>query len=428
MGSFLGIRTTDDFVADQRPKNWREAILHLWPTGSAPLTAISAMMPSEKVDDPQFHWWTKKLPTQRGTVTGVYTDSALTSAYSSGGSSGDTLYFKMSADDAGHFRKGMEVVARYTGDLDLDVVGKVTNRSINGANSYIEVRLMEDDDNSGTYNLSDADVLMVLTSLNEEGASTPESLLYDPIKYYNYTYIARTSLKMTRTALRTRLRTGDQYKEAKREALELHSIMLEKAWLMSIPYEGVGENGYPERATAGLFYFGRTYVPENVLDFKKDHAGSTWLDKGDEWLDAALERWFRWGSDPLALAGSGAMLGIQKLAKASGTLMIEPSADIGYGFKVHGLVTSFGDVPLRVHPLMSIEPTLRNTIIIIAPKHLRYRYIDDTTFIGQKSDFGFDSEGKRVDARVEEFLTEAGLEYDFPDTIMILNNVGVDAT
>ena len=52
---FLGMRGTGDWVADQRPMNWREQIMYLYPNGSAPLTAILAMMGSESVDDPQFH-------------------------------------------------------------------------------------------------------------------------------------------------------------------------------------------------------------------------------------------------------------------------------------------------------------------------------------------------------------------------------------
>lgn len=50
---FLGMRGTGDWVTDQRPMNWRQQILKLYPNGSAPLTAILSMMGSQKVDDPQ---------------------------------------------------------------------------------------------------------------------------------------------------------------------------------------------------------------------------------------------------------------------------------------------------------------------------------------------------------------------------------------
>jgi len=50
---FLGMRGTGDWVDGQRPKNWREQILYLYPNGMAPLTAILSMLNSEKTDDPQ---------------------------------------------------------------------------------------------------------------------------------------------------------------------------------------------------------------------------------------------------------------------------------------------------------------------------------------------------------------------------------------
>jgi hypothetical protein len=55
MAGFLGMRGTGDWATDQRPKNWREVILHEYPNGSAPLTAVMSKLGSEKVDDPEFN-------------------------------------------------------------------------------------------------------------------------------------------------------------------------------------------------------------------------------------------------------------------------------------------------------------------------------------------------------------------------------------
>jgi len=52
------------------------------------------------------YWWTKLLPTQAATVTGVYTDAAMSSAYTSGGVAGSVLYIKMASTDVIHFREG----------------------------------------------------------------------------------------------------------------------------------------------------------------------------------------------------------------------------------------------------------------------------------------------------------------------------------
>lgn len=56
MAAILGLRGSGDFTADERPKNWREMILHLFPNGSAPLTAVMSMAKSEGTDDPEYNW------------------------------------------------------------------------------------------------------------------------------------------------------------------------------------------------------------------------------------------------------------------------------------------------------------------------------------------------------------------------------------
>ena len=70
--AFLGMRGTGDWATDERPKNWRQGILYLYPNGSAPLTGLLSKMSEESVDDPEFTWWTKTLPVQGGTVVDTY--------------------------------------------------------------------------------------------------------------------------------------------------------------------------------------------------------------------------------------------------------------------------------------------------------------------------------------------------------------------
>lgn len=419
--AFLGMRGNGDWVTDQRPKSWREVILYRYPNGMAPLTAILSKMSSERTTDPEFNWWTKSLPTQRATVTGRYTDESLATSYTSGGSSGDTLYFKMSAADVSQFKLGHGVLLRDASDITVDCVGKVIGRSAAGSSSYIKVLLLEDDDNSTSHDLSDCDAALVMGSIHSEGSAMPDAIAYDPTKWYNYTQIFKTSLSLTRTAMQTKLRTGDQRKEAKREALELHSIEMEKAYLFGVPSERTGDNGKPERTTLGLIpairggYTGSGGDAGTVNDFttNTDFAGQTWLQGGEEWLDAQLEVIFRkGGSEKLAFCGSGAILGINKLIKASGNFDYTP-ATADYGIKVTKWTTPFGVINLMTHPLFSHEVTTRNSMVIFEPKDLKYRFIQDTTFLKDinEGQGGWTSR----DGIDEGFLTEAGLEYHHPD-------------
>ena len=424
----LGMRGNGDWTTDQRPKNWREKVLQLYPNGDAPLTAILSMMKSESTDDPEFNWWTKSLATQKATVTSVYTSSNLGTEYTTGGAAGDTVYCKVATSAAvTQFRAGHQVLLRNSDNYADDTNGKVVGVVQNGSSSYIAVTLLEADPT--TTGLADCDTCLIVGNINAEGGVMPQAIAYDPTKHYNYTQIFRTPLSITRTARKTRLRTGDQYKEAKREALELHSIEMEKAFLWGIRTENTGSNGKPERTTAGLV---RSIIDNsgNVSDFTTEsgtaYAGKTWLEAGEEWLDAKLMEIFRYGgSDRLAFCGTNAILAINKLVKEYGNYTLT-NGMAEYGIKVKTWMTPFGDIHLKVHPLFSYESTDRANMVIFDPKDLVFRYIDDTTFYkeGEKQNTG----RGRIDGTDEEFLTEAGLEFHHYTKCGFLTGFGSDNT
>ena len=423
--AFLGMRGTGDWATDERPLNWRQGILRLYPNGAAPLTGLLSKMGSERVNDPQFHWWTKTLAAQGGAVTGVFTNAGLSNAYVSGGVVGDTVYFKMAELVSSEFREGHQVLLRDADHIDVDVNGKVTAVVKNGASSYIAVKLLEADDNGASTDLSDCDTALIIGNINAEGAPIPSSLVYDPTKWFNYTQIFRNSLEITRTARRTMLRTEDSYKEAKRESLEYHSIEMEKAFLFGIRSENTGVNGKPERTTMGLIPATKAGAPNNTSDFTLSaaYSGQLWLEGGENWLDSMLEVIFRYGSmEKMAFIGSAALLGINRLAKSSGQIQLTPMT-VSYGLKVMEWITPFGVIYLKTHPLFSYEATTRNAMIVFEPMNLKYRFIDDTTFMSAP-DNEVDSSHERFDGTMEEWLTECGLEYHHPTTFGWLTGIG----
>ena len=415
------MRGTGDWVADQMPDNWRQMILRMFPNGSAPLTAIMSMMGSESTDAPIFHWWDKSLPTQRATVVHVHTD-ILSTLYTTGGASGDTLYIQMSAADANFFKLSDVVLLRDASDPLVDVVARVSVAPvINGSSSYVTVVLMEADNNSTTHDLSDCDTCLVIGTMNEEGTTSPTAKAYDPTERFNYTQIFRNSLEITNTAKATFLRTGDAYAEAKRDCLELHSIEMEKAFLWGIRTTGTGAAGKPRRTTGGVVRL----ITTNTDDFSlsSTYSGQTWLQGGEVWLDTMLEQIFRYGSnEKLCLAGSGAVLGLNRLAKASGQIALTPMST-SYGLKVMQWLTPFGQIYLKTHPLFSYETTNRNSMLILEPKNLKYRYLN-----GRDTKFSANIQANDADEQKDEYLTEAGLEMHFEETFGWLNGVGSDNT
>ncbi len=426
--ALYGTRGSNDFVADQRPKNWREGILRIYPNGDMPLTGLTALMKPEMTDDQEYNWWTKALPIQGGAVTAIYTDSLLTSAYTSGGAAGAILYVKVPLATAEHFRPGHQVLLRDESDMTVDCVAKCVDVLKNGAASVITVKLLEADDNSTAGDLSDCDRILVIGNINPEMGAMPTAIAYDPTKYYNFTQIFRTPLEISRTARKTRLRTGDAYKEAKREALELHGIEMEKALLWGIRTENVGDNGKPERTTQGLINWIRSNSAAGAIvsDFKAetnvDFVNKYWTEAGEEWLNYYLEQIFRHGgTERDAFCGSGVILAIQKLVKANAQYTISAETK-AYGTQVLRFVTPFGDIMFKRHPLFSYEATDRNTLVIFDGSDLKYRSLTDTTFYaeGDKQNTG----KTRYDGTAEEWLTEAGLEFHFPQKCGFLTNFG----
>ena len=126
---FLGMRGTGDWVADQRPKSWRQQILKLYPNGDAPLTAILSMLKSESLTDPEFNWWTQEQSAVAGDVAGIFTLPDLSVPYAGGGRAGDVVYVSITTALANRIREGHQILLRDASDYRVDVVGKVTGVS-----------------------------------------------------------------------------------------------------------------------------------------------------------------------------------------------------------------------------------------------------------------------------------------------------------
>lgn len=386
MPAFLGLTGSGRFTADERPKNWREMQLLLNPNGEAPLTGLmSKTGKSQGTDDAEFNWWEKRLPTQRMQVTGAQT-GADTAIELVSGAKDAVLGSILRNERTGEHVK---VVADPTTDTALTVqrqFGTVPAAAMN-----------------------DLDWLVVVGNTHPEGSSIPTAKSYAPTKLYNLCQIFRMPLSMTRTARKTRLRwdnTGP-YREAKREALQLHAIEMEKAFIFGQKFETTGANGQPERETGGILSFLTTNVGGQF-----DVNGTLTEDE----LDLLCEEIFRYGStEKLVLCGSTFARTITKLAKTGSTINLVPT-DQTYGLKIVEYISAFGTLMLKMHPLFNQHPEWRKDALVLDIDNLVYRYIDDTMFIRNRQNPG-------DDLSKDEFLTECGLEVHFQETHAYIKGV-----
>ena len=428
MATYLGMRGTGDWATDQRPKNWREMILYLYPNGSAPLTAILSKTGSRSVDDPEFNWWTKKLSEQGAAITAdsVFSTSDVTTATGTEvtGTSvaGDTVYAKMAAASVAEFRIGQTVVFRDSSDMTVEVTGRITGRNVNADHSYIAVKLLENDDNSSN-GLHTADKVVVIGSANPEGGDTPQAVSYDPVKFTNYIQNHREPLEMTDEATIQRLRTGDPFDEEKRETLELHSIGIENSLIFGEQSETTDGSGRLIRTSRGITKAILAHASGNISDYTTATSGTTWIAGGEAWLDEQLQDIFTFGEmEKVGFCGIAAARGIMRLAKSFGSIQLTPTS-AAYGVKVLEWVTSFGTLNLKIHPLFNKATSgLKNSIIIVEPNKLKYVYLKgrDTKYLTNRQDPG-------IDGRIDEYMTKCSLEYHHPDAFGFLNGVGNDS-
>lgn len=398
-----GLRTNANWVTDQRPKNWREAILLLYPNGMAPLTGLTSLMSSNSTDDPEFNWWTKSLATQRMALSAAITAAATTLTVSSGAKGlkeGHLIRIEQTEEV-------VRVSADPTSDTSIPVV-----RGYSGTTATAIANVAAAGVNPNAH---------VIGSAYEEGSSAPTGINYDPTKVYNYTQIFRNTLEMTRTATKTRLRTGDQVKEAKRECLELHSIEMEKAFWFGKRVETT-QNGKPIRTTNGVV----AHIDSgNVVN---QAGASTDMSTLEGWLKNA----FSYGSsEKMGFCGNTAMLTIQRIIRKNSTFFIE-SGIKEYGMNVSRIVCPFGTLVLKTHPLFNqlTGGTTGGTayygpdswLAILDMKEIKYRY-----FSGDDTRYEKDLTVNGTDGLKSGYLTEAGLEVHHPTSHYLIKGLATAA-
>jgi hypothetical protein len=268
----------------------------------------------------------------------------------------------------------------------------------------------------------------VIGNSNPEGGEIPDALARDPDEYWNYTQIFWDALDITGTAEQTELRTSNPYQEQKKDALEEHSVGIENAFLWGTRARITGSNGKYQRTTGGLYYWTNSYG--NTYDYLNgSYSGATWttVGNGDLWWSNLLEQAFRYGSsERVVLCGSGALVMLNRLAQAHGTINLEPTSK-SYGLAIRTWIHPVGTLRLVTHPLMSAEAQYRYSAFIFDPKQIKYTYLRnrDTKFLRDRVE---QSDHNMLDARKEGYRTEAGLRVNYPETLVYCSNIGVEAT
>ena len=386
-----GMKSTADFAADERPKNWRDGILLLSPRNDAPLFALTAAMKSEVTDDPEFYWWEEPIDMHQVVVSGAQTnvDTAIELV---------ALGTRLKAGDV--LKNGRTGEAVRVVSVTSDTVINVT-RAIGPGGTL-----------AGTAAaMNDTDVLMFVGSGYREGAPRSSGVSWAPTKRSNVTQIFRDPIEITRTAEKTRYRTGNPLANDRRRALHKHSIGLERAFWLGTRYETT-ESGQPLRFTDGVL----NRIPAaNIKTVVATGQTAGYMDLDE--FESYLAGIFAYGSrEKLAFVSLNVMLRLATMVRKNTEYQWGPR-EKEFNLSVRRFHTPAGTLIFTEHPLFGqAGQFLADDMVVMDTANLKFRYVTDTVLLK-------DRETPGDDGKVEEYLTEAGLEVHHPDTFFWLKGI-----
>lgn len=412
-----GLRDSSNFATNERPENWREALLRLMPVSAkaakAPLTALTAAMKQEATNDPTFHWWEKGVQNRRIALgqnlaarTSGYTETITVVSGALGYKAGD-LFMTEQSLQSGAAAEIMRVHQDPTSDTQITVQRGAAGTTA-GAITYAGAGVNP--------------FLACIGNAYEEGSLAPTGVSWSPSDVYNYTQIFRQTFELTRTAMKTKLRTNPKaYDEAKRETLEVLGMDMERAFFFGKRATGV-RNGKPIRYTGGIYH---QLATANKL------ATTNATLKMTQW-DTWMQAFFADGSDQkIAFGGNGALAAIQTAVRKNTSYQIK-YGEKEYGMAVTKFISPFGELVFRSHPLFNQMAggttsatayySMSHAMFVLDMENIRYRYLD-----GSDVHFEDELEEPGLDGVKEGFIGECGLEVDHLSTHFFAYNMGAGA-
>lgn len=404
-----GLRASNDFEANERPKNFREAILWLDPNGMSPLQALSAKMKTETTDDPEFSWWEEVMDAKRAVIASVSGGPPATTFVFAAGPSeangvravnparqfvvGDILQlYDASAGEATVYSDGttgaeLILVTGITNDTTITVQRGYGGRDL--ANVVVPVA---------------GDRVMLVGKAFAEGSTSADSKFSQPVKLRNYTQIFKTSFQLTNTARATRYRTGDPWANDRKRAMFNHSEALEQAFLWGAPEEIV-TGSEPVRLMGGLRHFLTSNVDVNVGAITDDFFLDTLAPLFDFNAGGA-------GDQRIVFLGNLALNAIQKAMRDSSPVRINYNGTVSfYGLKLMEYAVPQGTFYMKTHPLLNTDPIYSRSMFVLNGKGIIRRPLR-----GRDTKIQTEIQANDADLRKDQWLTEIGLELQFERT------------
>ena len=421
---FYGTRRYDSYETDQVEPQYMKSVMMQKPNGFAALTAISDMIPGISVPNAKVDWYEENMPTIQSTTV-LYTDAALTAAAGTR-TAGTLVYAKISAAFAAKFRARMGVRFSVTNTPESDCTGWVEEVVINGASSYLKVRMLV----TTTLGATLVNVAQ-LANVNPDGSYLPDGVSYNEVARYNYCHTLRWPIKIDRRTYRQKFRTPEAaLVSERRKTLFRATREMENAILFSEASNTLVD-GKRMTTMEGILPSIRNHALGNEANFFSTtdtaYANFAWDQKGEQFIDDYMEQIFHYGDtdERVCYCGSGFLGGINTIAKMSGSIQLVPGAT-KYGTNVTTWVSPHGTVHFRKHPLFTEDINHRFSGLFIQPDKIEKYTLDPLqhrTLISIE-----DTDEAGFDGVVEEWIGDFCVALENVDHAFILDGVGLNNT
>lgn len=404
-----GLRGTGDWGTDERPKNFRESILWMDPNGETPLIGLMSKVKGKKksVDDPEFSWWTEPRDIIRLQVAGEVAAGETLITVDSPDPTASVI--KRNWGKATHLVPGDVLMVEPSADSATDNYERLIVTQVHSETQFSVRRGA-----SGTTPATIANdvYLLHVGSAFGEGTAEPKATSRNPVKFYNYTQIFKTSYEITGTADNTKARTGDALSNDKKRRSFDHAKAMEMAFLFGLRHETTDENGKPLRFMGGL----RSFIPAaNTKILAADWGLVKSATAGNNLMDAispVFDYTSPAGDSRIAFCGNGALNALNRAilesSGASGTQIFWGQNEKYWGMNFRELILPQGRIMLKTHPLLSRHSLYTNSMWLIDFSVLSY-----VPMAGRDTKSQDDIQTKGEDLRRGEWRTEASLMVDY---------------
>jgi len=409
------------------PQEWIQLIYQLKLFNTAPINAIAQAAGTMSTRSKDINWKEEDVLKMEGTVTDVYTNSSLASAYVSGGVVGSNYYLKVAEQDATIMQAGDALTIANTANDDF-ISAAVVNTFKNGASSWVLIRLLE----------ADTDLVLAAASIaytlqadaRPEGSELPGAFFRDPTAYSNQTQISMGSIEFTGTELAESERHSPKAKErAQQMALARMMEAQEESMLFGVYSRTTGANGKELRRTRGVISALKAAVPGNIVDWTADtdYSGDTFDKSGLKWLRKMSLQFAAKATQPekLVFTSLNVIAKINQAVEYNTQYNITKGESI-FGIKVMRLTGLAQDWVLIPHPRFT-KNTARQRSAFITERGLINKVVFEGRGMKYVDDAGLAAGGYNwVDGLKEGWVEEWATHYNNLESQGFLTGFGLD--